>query len=164
MGKIAIHGFGRIGRSLLKAALRDNLFVPYSISDIKDLDVLAALFKADSNYGLWPEEVRTAKDTFIIGGREIKYFDSSKSVPNWGELGVELVVGLTLVAAFYLGGVTNPLWFAAKTLLLLIGLAGVQTLLTRLRIDQTVGLWWRYGALLVLVQFLALILWEGVIA
>jgi len=74
------------------------------------------------------------------------------------------VVGLTLVAAFYLGGVTNPLWFAAKTLLLLIGLAGVQTLLTRLRIDQTVGLWWRYGALLVLVQFLALILWEGVIA
>jgi glyceraldehyde 3-phosphate dehydrogenase len=95
MGKIAIHGFGRIGRSLLKAALRDNLFVPFSISDIKDLDVLAALFKADSNYGLWPEEVRTAKDTFIIGGREIKYFDSSKSVPNWGELGVELVVDCT---------------------------------------------------------------------
>lgn len=95
MGKIAIHGFGRIGRSLLKAALRDNFFVPFSISDIKDLKVLAALFQADSNYGLWPEEVRTTNDAFIIGGREIKYFDSSKAVPNWGELGVELVVDCT---------------------------------------------------------------------
>ena len=95
MGKIAIHGFGRIGRSLLKAALRDNLFVPYSISDIKDLEVLAALFQADSNYGLWHEEVRTTKDAFLIGGREIKYFDSSKAVPNWDELGVELVVDCT---------------------------------------------------------------------
>ena len=44
MGKIAIHGFGRIGRSALKAALRDKLWVPVSISDIKDLPTLAALF------------------------------------------------------------------------------------------------------------------------
>ncbi|NLD42553.1 MAG: aldehyde dehydrogenase, partial [Chloroflexi bacterium] len=70
MGKVAIHGFGRIGRSLLKAALRDKLFVPFSISDIKDLPTLAALFKADSNYGLWPEDVTTTADGFVIGGRE----------------------------------------------------------------------------------------------
>ncbi len=95
MGKIAIHGFGRIGRSALKAALRDDLFVPFSISDIKELDVLAALFKADSNYGLWPEDVHTTKDAFVIGGREIKYFDSSKAVPNWAELGVDLVLDCT---------------------------------------------------------------------
>lgn len=95
MDRIAIHGFGRIGRSLLKAALRDNLMVPYSISDIKDLSTLGALFKADSNYGLWPEEVRTTSAAFVIGGREIKYFDTSKSLPNWGELGVSLVVDCT---------------------------------------------------------------------
>ena len=95
MGKVAIHGFGRIGRSLLKAALRDSLFVPLAISDIKDLPTLAALFKADSNYGLWPEEVTTTADGFVIGGREIKYFDTMKALPNWGELGVDLVVDCT---------------------------------------------------------------------
>jgi NADH-quinone oxidoreductase subunit H len=40
-------------------------------------------------------------------------------------------------------------------------LTSLQSLMARLRIDQTVGLWWRYGAILVLAQFLVLILWEG---
>ena len=71
---------------------------------------------------------------------------------------VELIIGLTLVAAFYLGGVSNPLWFLVKTGALLLVMAGIQSLLTRLRIDQTVGLWWRFGTLLVLVQWLILIL------
>ena len=102
-------------------------------------------------------------ETEIVAGALTEYSGRGLALFHLGK-GVELVVGLTLVAAFYLGGVTNPLWFVVKTLALLVGLAGVQTLLTRLRIDQTVGLWWRYGALLVLVQFLALILWEGVIA
>ena len=44
MNKIAIYGFGRIGRSTLKAALRANLFVPGVVADIKDSEVLAALF------------------------------------------------------------------------------------------------------------------------
>jgi NADH:ubiquinone oxidoreductase subunit H len=54
--------------------------------------------------------------------------------------------------------------FAAKTILLLAFLASMQALLTRLRIDQTVGLWWRYGALLVLAQYLVVIVWEGIAA
>jgi NADH-quinone oxidoreductase subunit H len=70
---------------------------------------------------------------------------------------VELVGGLTLIAAFYLGGLHNPLEYAVKTLVLLLGVASIQTLMTRLRIDQTVGLWWRYGALLALAQWLALL-------
>ena len=44
MRNIAIHGFGRIGRSALKVALKEDLFVPVSISDIKDAPTLAALF------------------------------------------------------------------------------------------------------------------------
>lgn len=75
---------------------------------------------------------------------------------------VELVVGLTLLAAFYLGGLADPLAFLVKTLVLLVGLAGLQSLFTRLRIDQTVGLWWRYGALLGLAQLLVLVVWKGV--
>jgi glyceraldehyde 3-phosphate dehydrogenase len=95
MAKIAIHGFGRIGRSLTKAALKYNLFTPFSVSDIKDVATLAALFKADTNYGLWPEDVESADSTFIIGGREIAYYNSMQELPNWGALGVDLVVDCT---------------------------------------------------------------------
>ncbi|HUJ74586.1 MAG TPA: NADH-quinone oxidoreductase subunit H, partial [bacterium] len=51
----------------------------------------------------------------------------------------------------------NPLHFLLKTLALLFVTAGLQSLFARLRIDQTVGLWWRTGAMLALVQLLVLI-------
>ncbi len=95
MSNIAIHGFGRIGRSMLKAALKDKLFTPVSVSDIKDLPTLAALFEVDTNYARWPEEVKAVGDRLVIGGREIRYFDSSQSLPDWAALGVDLVVDCT---------------------------------------------------------------------
>jgi len=95
MSRIAIHGFGRIGRSLLKAALKDGMFVPVSISDIKDTGTLAALFEVDSNYGRWPEPVSASGDGFVIGGRAIRYFDSLKALPDWRALGVDLVIDCT---------------------------------------------------------------------
>ncbi len=95
MSRVAIHGFGRIGRSLMKAALKDGLFVPVSISDIKDMSTLAALFEVDSNYGRWHEDVTTRDSRFVIGGREIPYFDSMKALPDWKALGVDLVIDCT---------------------------------------------------------------------
>lgn len=74
---------------------------------------------------------------------------------------VELVIGLTLIAAFYLGGFTNPLDFLIKTFFLLFVVTLLQAIFTRLRIDQTVGLWWRYGALLALAQMLVVIVLKG---
>ncbi len=84
------------------------------------------------------------------GGRGLAFFRLARAV--------ELIVGLSLVAAFYLGGLADPLAFLVKTLALLLVLTGLQSLLARLRIDQTVGIWWRYGALLGLVQWLVIIL------
>ena len=95
MARIAIHGFGRIGRSLMRVALKDNLFVPASISDIKDIPTLAALFEVDTNYGRWPEDVKATESGFVIGGREIPYFDSMKALPDWKALGVDLVIDCT---------------------------------------------------------------------
>ena len=73
---------------------------------------------------------------------------------------VELVVGLTLVTAFYLGGLGNPLLFILKTLALLLVMSGLQSLFARLRIDQTVGMWWRLGTTLALVQLLVVLIIE----
>jgi len=95
MANIAIHGFGRIGRSALKAALKNNLFTPVSISDIRDVPTFAALFEVDTNYGRWHEKVEAKDKSFVIGGREIAYYDSSKELPDWKALGVDLVVDCT---------------------------------------------------------------------
>ncbi len=99
-------------------------------------------------------------ETEVVAGALTEYSGRGLALFRLGK-GAELVIGLTLIAAFYLGGVANPLWFLLKTLFLLLVVVGVQSLFTRLRIDQTVGLWWRYGVLLVLVQWLIVIIWQG---
>jgi glyceraldehyde 3-phosphate dehydrogenase len=95
MGNVAIHGFGRIGRTLLRIALKNNYFTPVSASDIRDIPTFAALFEVDTNYGRWHEEVKSTDKGFNIGGREILYFDSMKELPDWKALGVDLVVDCT---------------------------------------------------------------------
>jgi len=95
MARIAIHGFGRIGRSLMKAGLKGDLFTPVSISDIRDIPTFAALFEVDSNYGRWHEEVKATDTGFVIGGREIAYYDAMKQLPDWQALGVDLVIDCT---------------------------------------------------------------------
>jgi glyceraldehyde 3-phosphate dehydrogenase len=67
MANIAIHGFGRIGRSLMKVALKRGLFI------------------------------------FIIGSREIPYFESIKGLPNWKALGIDIVIDCTGQATTRLG-------------------------------------------------------------
>jgi NADH-quinone oxidoreductase subunit H len=100
-------------------------------------------------------------ETEIVAGALTEYSGRGFALFRLGK-GVELIIGLTLVAAFYLGGVANPLLFIVKTLILLLVIVGLQALFTRLRIDQTVGLWWRYGTLLVLVQWFGMIILKGV--
>lgn len=99
-------------------------------------------------------------ETEIVAGALTEYSGRGLALFRLGK-DVEMVLGLSLVAAFYLGGTPDPLAFAAKTLGLLLVMAGLQVLMARLRIDQTVGLWWRYGVLLVLVQWGVLWLIQG---
>ncbi len=86
-------------------------------------------------------------------GRGLAMFKISRSV--------ELIIGLSLVSSFYLGGLSGIPSFLFKSLALLLLMSVLQVLLTRLRIDQTVGLWWRFGAILVLAQLLVIILLKG---
>lgn len=95
-------------------------------------------------------------ETEIVAGALTEYSGRGLALFHLGK-NVEMVAGLTLVAAFYLGGLSNPLDYVIKTLLLLGIMATLQTVLARMRIDQTVGIWWRYGAILVLLQWLIII-------
>src|SRR5687767_8746506 len=97
MAGVGIHGFGRIGRSALRIALQNDLLNPVSISDIQPLPALAALFKVDTNYGVFPEPVTADGARLKVGDRSIEYIDSSKSkvLPDWAALGVDLVIDCT---------------------------------------------------------------------
>lgn len=92
-------------------------------------------------------------ETEIVAGALTEYSGRGFALFRLGK-NIELVIGLTLMAAFYLGGLANPLEFLLKTLGLLLLLSMLQSLFARLRIDQVVGLWWRIGALLALANIL----------
>lgn len=102
-------------------------------------------------------------ETEVVAGALTEYSGRGLALFHLGK-GVEMVIGLTLIAAFYLSGVTSPLLFLLKTLALLLLVVVLQALFTRLRIDQTVGLWWRYGVLLVLVQWLIVIIGQRLVS
>ena len=93
MKKIALYGFGRIGRQFLKIAVKNNSTLPSYIADIQPLPTLAALLSVDTNYGRWEESVSTEGDSVLkIGNHAINYVNSKAEIPDWGALGVDMVV------------------------------------------------------------------------
>jgi NADH-quinone oxidoreductase subunit H len=120
------------------------------------LSFLVALIGLMGKLELPPFDAPEA-ETEIVAGALTEYSGRGFALFKLGKA-VELVVGLTLVAAFFLGGMNNPLDFVLKTLLILFVVAVIQSVLTRFRIDQVVR-WWRYGALLALGQILVNIIW-----
>ncbi len=95
-------------------------------------------------------------ETEIVAGALTEYSGRGLAIFKIGK-SIELIVGITLVSAFYLGGLNGILPFLLKTIVVLVLMTMLQTLLTRLRIDQTVGLWWRFGTILVLTQIMLII-------
>jgi len=101
MAKIAINGFGRIGRNFFKIALARTDLDIVAINDLTDAPTLAHLLKYDSSYGIYDRDIssRTNDDgtgVLIVDGREFKIFaqQDPKDLP-WGELEVDVVVECT---------------------------------------------------------------------
>lgn len=95
--KVAINGFGRVGRQVLKAFLHKYPDVEVvAINDITDAKTNAHLFKYDSNYGKYPGTVEAKDNELIIDGKHIKVFsEKDPSKLPWGELGVVMVIEST---------------------------------------------------------------------
>jgi len=120
------------------------------------LGFVAALIGLMGKLELPPFDAPEA-ETEIVAGALTEYSGRGLALFRIGR-DVELVIGLTLVASFFMGGLGSPLDFLWKTLILLLVTAGLQSLFARLRIDQTVGLWWRIGSILVLAQLLLIVI------
>lgn len=95
--KIAINGFGRIGRCIIKSAIKNNIDLDFvAINDLTDTKTLAHLFKYDSAYGVFDGTVEAKEDSIVINGKEIKVFakDDPEELP-WKDLGVDIVLECT---------------------------------------------------------------------
>ncbi len=95
--RIAINGFGRIGRQFLKAALERHPDLEIvAINDLADPKMNALLFKHDSNYGTFPGDVSATADSIIVNGRTIKVIQERDPARlPWKDLGIDIVIEST---------------------------------------------------------------------
>lgn len=95
--KVAINGFGRIGRNAFKIAVeKERDWEIVAINDLTDPKTLAHLLRYDSLYGRFAGEVEAKEDAIIVNGKEIKIY-AEKDPENlpWKELGVDIVIEST---------------------------------------------------------------------
>lgn len=116
--KIAINGFGRIGRSVFKVAFERKDVEIVAINDITDPKTLAYLLKYDSNYGVLGYSVESKENAIVVNGKEIKVsaIREPKNLP-WKELGVDVAIestGIFRTAAGPKGGYKDHLEAGAK--------------------------------------------------
>ncbi|MCQ2049439.1 MAG: type I glyceraldehyde-3-phosphate dehydrogenase [Candidatus Saccharibacteria bacterium] len=96
MVKVAINGFGRIGRNALKILLERHDVQVVAINDLTDAKTLAHLLKHDSSYGEYDKKVSSTEDSIMVNSREIKVF-AEKDPENlpWKKLDVDVVIEST---------------------------------------------------------------------
>ncbi len=94
--RVAINGFGRIGRALLRSAFKDAELEWVAINDLTDARTLAHLFKYDSVHGVLSAQVEAGQGSLRIDGREIQILThrDPKDLP-WKGLGVDIVIEST---------------------------------------------------------------------
>jgi len=95
--RIAINGFGRTGRALLRAARRPELDLQVvAVNDLAPAEALARLLSRDSVYGRYDVPVTVVDGAMVVGGTRIRMLaePEAKALP-WGELGVDAVVECT---------------------------------------------------------------------
>jgi glyceraldehyde 3-phosphate dehydrogenase len=95
--RIAINGFGRIGRQFLKAALeRHPELEIVAINDLADPKTNAFLFKRDSNYGTFKGEVSATADSIVVEGRKIRVLQERDPAKlPWKDLNIDIVIEST---------------------------------------------------------------------
>jgi glyceraldehyde 3-phosphate dehydrogenase len=94
--RVAINGFGRIGRCFLRASKGYREFEVVAINDLTDAKTLAHLLKYDSVHGIFAADIKTVEGSITVDGREIKILAMTEpeKLP-WKDLGVDIVIEST---------------------------------------------------------------------
>ncbi len=96
MARIAINGFGRIGRTVLKVGWDNPAFDVVAINDLTDAATLAYLLKHDTNYGIWNVDVKADGDALIVGGKRIPILaEKDPTKLPWKDQKIDVVIEST---------------------------------------------------------------------
>ena len=95
--RVAINGFGRIGRNVFRAAYESGADIEWlAVNDLVDPKTIAHLLKYDSNYGPFPGEVEATDAGFSVDGKEIRVLaERDPADLPWAELGADVVIEST---------------------------------------------------------------------
>jgi glyceraldehyde 3-phosphate dehydrogenase len=90
--RVAINGFGRIGRLILRVGLKSKNIEFVAVNDVTDAKTLAHLLKYDSVHRIMPETVEALDNAFIVNGKEIKVFSEKEPAKlPWKDLDIDIV-------------------------------------------------------------------------
>ncbi len=94
--KVALNGFGRIGRQIFRINLEKDYFDIVAINDLSDSKTMAHLLKYDSNYGVLHNEIKAEDKDIVVDGKKYDVFTERdpESLP-WADLGVDVVIEAT---------------------------------------------------------------------
>ena len=96
MIKLAINGFGRIGRNAFKIAFERRDVEIVAVNDLTDTKTLAHLLKYDSSYGTYDREVDFDDENIIVDGTKVKVLsEKDPAALPWGDMGVDVVIEST---------------------------------------------------------------------
>ena len=96
MVKVAINGFGRIGRMVFKAGHKDKNIEFVAINDLTDTKTLAHLLKYDSVHGRFPGKIEYTDDSLVIDGKTIKVFSEKDPAKlPWKDLRIDIALECT---------------------------------------------------------------------
>lgn len=94
--RIAINGFGRIGRQFFKVAFGKPEIDIVAINDLGDIKNIAYLLEYDTVYGHYDKKIETTENELIIDGKSVKYFSEPEPEKNpWKDLKIDVVVEST---------------------------------------------------------------------
>ncbi len=95
--RIAINGFGRIGRTVMRSAVGNSKVEVVAINDRMDADLMSFLFKHDSVHGKFQGDVKAEKDALVVNGKTIKALRITDDLLNlpWADLKVDIVLECT---------------------------------------------------------------------
>ncbi len=122
--KIAINGFGRIGRNVFKIAMERDGVEIVAINDLTDPKTLAHLLKYDSTFGVYGKSVEAKEGAIVVDGKEIKIL-AERNPANlpWASLGVDVAIESTGVfrsATSDKGGYMDHIKAGAKKVILTV--------------------------------------------
>ena len=96
MIRVAINGFGRIGRNTLKAGWNNNNIKFVAVNDLTEPKILAHLLKYDSVFGRWDKEVKATDKELVIAGKKIPVYSTKDPAElPWEKLDIDVVIEST---------------------------------------------------------------------